>query len=277
MSKRILVIGDACRDVFINVDTPRLSPESPVPVIVPHSVLENPGMAANVALNIQSLAPEYLVATRFPDDVSVKTRYVDRKTNHHFLRVDQDVLVEPLQHNDILRAFMAKPDAIVVSDYAKGYLNDRNIEYLVGYWRREVDEIVSQFFPEVPIFLDTKAILGHWSRCIDFVKINDLEFNNQLKAGVNPWEHCRNLLVTRGRNGIDLYDSTGNVVYNSAAVNLNVQVADTAGAGDTTLAALVVRYLETGDIRQSMDWANKAAAVAVSKRGVVAVKREEIV
>ena len=43
------------------------------------------------------------------------------------------------------------------------------------------------------------------------------------------------------------------------------------------LAALVVRYLENGrDLKDAMDWANKVGAIAVSKRGVVAVKREEV-
>ena len=76
-------------------------------------------------------------------------------------------------------------------------------------------------------------------------------------------------------NGVDLYGQNGEVVYHADAHGGNI--IDVAGAGDTVIAALTVNYLETGDIKQAMEFAMRAAAVAVSKRGVVAVKREEVV
>jgi len=56
-----------------------------------------------------------------------------------------------------------------------------------------------------------------------------------------------------------------------------IEVRDGAGCGDSVLAALVVRYLENGgNLKTAMEWAAKAGAVAVSHRGVVAVKREDV-
>ncbi len=261
---RVLLIGDISRDVFLAVDCHKLSPESPVPIVEPHSVSENAGMAGNVLANLRSLDPTLVVGGLFPKQPSIKTRYVDRKTNHHFIRVDQNVVSEPMTGMDFLSAVKALPDAIVLSDYSKGFLT------------MDAMQSVSRFCATnlVPLFADTKATLGPWSKDITFVKINEVEFEANLKAGVKPWEHCQNLIVTRGGEGMDIYNEDGQVAYHSYGIE--AEVADVVGAGDTTLAALVVNYLKTGDIKQAMDYANRAAAVAVSKRGVVAVKAEEV-
>ncbi len=262
---RVLVIGDSATDAFITVDSQRLSPEVPVPIVVPYSISTNPGMAANVAANISSLAPNFDVVTRFPEHPSVKTRYVDRKTNHHFLRVDQDASSEPMSGIDWLKSIMMCPNAIVLSDYAKGYLTLSNMER------------VAQFcaINSVPLFADTKSLLDKWSHGIDFVKINEVELATHLKEGRKPWEECRNLIVTKGGDGMDLYDNDGSIAYHSPGVR--AEVADSAGCGDSVLAGLVVKYLVNGNnIRTAMDYANRVGAVAVSKRGVVAVKREEV-
>lgn len=265
MSKRVLLIADACRDVFIHVDASRLSPEIPVPVVIPYSVRENPGMGGNVLANLNSLAPDLEVSIIFPPDMSVKTRYVDRKTNHHFIRVDQDAESAPLAPVEVARRIdETYYDAVVISDYAKGFLDSENMREIAMACERH----------SIPVFADTKQILGHWSKAITFVKINSIEFNAHTAIGETPWRYCKNLIVTNGKEGMDLMDAAGAVAYRSPIVPATV--ADTVGCGDTALAALVVSYLETGDIRTAMDFANRVGAVAVSKRGVVAVRREEV-
>ena len=55
---KILVIGDSCKDIFIYGKIERLSPEAPVPVIMPTFQKDNPGMAANVVANLEALGAE---------------------------------------------------------------------------------------------------------------------------------------------------------------------------------------------------------------------------
>ena len=50
--KKILVIGDSCKDIFIYGKANRLCPEAPVPVFIPQRRTETGGMAANVYENI---------------------------------------------------------------------------------------------------------------------------------------------------------------------------------------------------------------------------------
>lgn len=54
-NKKILVIGDSCKDVFRYGICERLCPEAPVPVFKPQSIRVNGGMCLNVVENIKSL------------------------------------------------------------------------------------------------------------------------------------------------------------------------------------------------------------------------------
>ena len=56
--KKVLVIGDICKDVSHYVKCERLCPEAPVPVVTVVETKSNDGMAGNVARNIKSLGLE---------------------------------------------------------------------------------------------------------------------------------------------------------------------------------------------------------------------------
>lgn len=271
---RLLLIGDVCKDVFLQCDVPRLSPEKPCPIAVPHSFSSNMGMAGNVLANLKSLAPDVEVVTLFPKDPSVKTRYVDRVSNQHLLRVDQDSNCEPLDvgtfinildYTDDGGGIPAKWDGCIISCYGKGFLTTDNMKAIALLCENR----------GIPVFLDTKAILGEWSQSVTVIKINAKEYAAQLAAGVeDPWLQCKNLIVTQGSKGMVLFDEEGGDEYRTSPKT--VEVRDSVGAGDTAIAALVVGYLETQDLARAMDFADKACTIAVSKPGVVAVKREEV-
>ena len=53
-------------------------------------------------------------------------------------------------------------------------------------------------------------------------------------------------------------------------------VRDLSGAGDTFLAALAAKYLETQDMVKAVEFANKCSAWVVTQRGVVVVDRYKI-
>lgn len=263
---KVLLVGDYCIDMFVEGSAARLSPEQPVPVFVPdNTTKESPGMAGNVLANLQSLGADLEIIQLFPHTPARKIRYVDAKTGHHFLRLDTPDTPASLTEAEFsLFYHLLEFDAVVISDYNKGYLNDR----LLGFigWLCEKDMR--------PWFLDTKRLIGPWANgCI--LKINQHELEANLAKDIRPWEHVSACIVTYGSEGMKLYDSKGMIAHE---VNGPVvEVRDGAGCGDTVLAALVVAYLENGfDLKAAMTWADKAGRVAVSKRGVVAVRREEV-
>ena len=85
---KILVLGDACEDVYVYGKCNRLAPEAPVPVFVKTKEKRNGGMALNVFNNLTSLGANCDIIHN--QEKIEKTRYVDEGTNHLFMRVDSD-------------------------------------------------------------------------------------------------------------------------------------------------------------------------------------------
>ena len=83
----ILVIGDSCIDEYIYCSTDRFCPDAPVPILKPESYVSTEGMAGNVADNLISLGAEVNLITNA--NRIKKTRFVDERTNHMFVRIDE--------------------------------------------------------------------------------------------------------------------------------------------------------------------------------------------
>ena len=49
-----------------------------------------------------------------------------------------------------------------------------------------------------------------------------------------------------------------------------VQAVDTTGAGDCWIGSFAARFVETGDVEASCMYANKAAAISVTRHGACA-------
>ena len=146
---KILVIGDSCVDIFRYGKVERIAPEAPVPIIVPEKETSNPGMAGNVVKNIEALGHEVDFITNKQE--IRKIRYVCSKYNHLLLRVDENDTCEKI---DIVPFKTGIFDAVVISDYCKGFLTEEDIE------------IISKSF-DCPIFLDTKKIFLYFVRTHD--------------------------------------------------------------------------------------------------------------
>lgn len=114
------------------------------------------------------------------------------------------------------------------------------------------------------IFLDTKKQLDSWASDIDYIKINEREFNknyNWLRS-----VYRRNLIVTKGNDGAILNYNKEFKIKNEHPVR------DLSGAGDTFLAGLVIKYLETNNIDEAIKFANKCASWVVTQKGVTIIK-----
>lgn len=260
----ILVIGEVCRDVFNYGSVSRVCPEGPVPVLNFFKKEEFGGMALNTYLNVCSLTDSFGNVHLSNRGDIVKERFVDEKSGNLMLRVDSnDRLGEEDSFSntwaDYFYEIVGRFDAIVISDYCKGFLSERNIS-----------DIKAAANVGCPVFLDTKKEIGEWCRDVDFLKINDHEFsrvNLNNKSGIP-----KNIIVTRGASGSFLYKD-GVEVFKVDATNHNA--VDVSGAGDSYLAGLVVGYMENDrNIKKAMEFASMVAGVAVSRKGVTVVKRE---
>ena len=197
-------------------------------------------MAWNVRDNLQSFGMEvYMLTNR---EKIYKTRYIDEKYNQQILRVDVEDTLSPMDYE----IPNEKYDALVISDYNKGFVTQQKLFELV-------------FNSRVPVFVDSKKTILPESNC--FIKINDNE-SKLLKS-----KHD-NLIITRGSSGAE-YDG---VIYPGEKVS----VFDVCGAGDTFLSALVYFYLKCGTIEKAIPYANKAAAIAVQNFGTYVLSGDDI-
>ena len=244
----VLLLGDDCRDIYVYGHVNRISPEAPVPVLEEsHSVVKM-GMSGNVFENLAKLGCNVKHITG--NKTSIKTRYIDLKSGHQLLRLDEDCISDEIElSRDIMDT---NYDCVVISDYNKGSVSNITIDTVLAMYN-------------CPVFIDTKKThLDRFNRVFRenvFIKINEYEYSKLNSSH-------KNLIVTLGKDGAR-FDGEK---YDTPKVN----VSDVCGAGDTHLSALAYMYCQTGDIKYSIQWANRAASVTVQHLGVYAPTLEEI-
>ena len=237
---KVLLIGDSCTDEYVYGSCERLNPEAPVPILKYSRKEIKKGMAWNVRENIESFGIEVHMITN--QETITKTRYIDEKYNQQILRVDNEPDLKPMNYDLPDEHF----DALVISDYDKGFLSNEKVFELVEWF-------------DGPVFIDSKKTNLPKESC--FVKINDLEFSKL----DNPSD---NLIITRGSKGAEYQGK----LYPGEKVD----IFDAVGAGDTFLSAMVYFYLKYGKIEEAIPYANKAAAIAVSNFGTYILTKEDV-
>lgn len=242
---KILVIGESCTDIFVYGDCRRICPEAPVPVFNPLDTATVGGMALNVVNNLKSCGAEQVDCITNKNEIS-KARYVDEKSNQMIVRIDyNDWVDERYKKQDGVDYSVY--DAIVVSDYDKGFLTETELTNI---------SVSNQL-----TFLDTKKPLAEWALGFTFIKINEPEWGQSVKNGAYKIDWGNRLIVTRGSKGAD-YMGVNYPCKQSASLR------DVSGAGDTFLAGLVFHYLQSKDIVKAIEYANEVAGIVVQKRGV---------
>lgn len=245
----VLVVGDTCFDEFVYGNAVRLAPEAPIPVFNPTNKTSNPGMAGNVVANLEALS----IKTHFisnPEPKPTKTRYVDDRSGQILLRVDANDKVERIDENKLKLIANNKYkdiviDAIIISDYDKGFLEEEDIEFICKN--------------NSNVFIDTKKILGRWCKHASFIKINHVEYQ-RTEYTIHELGIKDKMIITLSSKGCQYKDKLYPVE--------KVQIRDVSGAGDTFLSGLVAEYVLTKNTEKAIKFAQQCATVVVQKPGV---------
>jgi len=241
---KVLVIGEICVDQFVYCEAKRLSPEAPVPVLNPIKTVKNQGMAGNTLANVKALAPDYYTMSLGQNEPITKTRYVEEKSNHMFLRLDEgETTITPFKWTMDIDVLIGQSDIVIVSDYNKGFLSNIDLKEIarkstlsiLDSKRKLTNDIIEEF---------------------TFVKLNESERLN------NPQLTTDNIITTLGKKGAEYK----NVLFESPDPQDTI---DVSGAGDTFTAAFIVKYYQLKDERAAIKFANRKASEVVSRRGVV--------
>lgn len=304
--KRIAVIGDLMLDRYYWGAVRRVSPEAPVPVVEVESESVRLGGAANVANNIRSLGGVPVVVGIVGDDhigtvlrdlvrdagfdgsglmvdptrpTTVKTRVIAQ--GQHVVRIDNESKSPcPAQLRqrlvDIMRREIPSLDGIIIEDYNKGVVSKEVIEEVIALARQHkkiitVDPKFDNFldYKQVTVFKpnrrEAEEVLGGRLRSVEEVE----------RAGKRLLELLRaeNVLLTRGEDGMSLFEADGKVFHlPSAATN----VQDVSGAGDTVISTLTMALASGANIREACMLANCASGVVVGAIGIVPIKPDEL-
>lgn len=242
-SFKVLLIGDSCTDVYVYGDVKRFNPEAPTPLLDFKRMEFRAGMCLNVEANLKAFGLD--VTTLTNAEKITKTRYCDEKFNQQLLRVDEEDTIQPL---DVSALNLDDYDAIVISDYNKGFVLEEHI-----------NQISQMAF--CPVFVDTKKV-----KIVDlgkdtFFKINQSEYKKF-------YGYVENLIITLGDKGA----SYNGVIYPTD----KVETRDIVGAGDTFLAALTYGYLIHGEIQEAIRLANRASGIAVSHSGTYVLTPQDV-
>ena len=151
---QVLVVGDLMLDRYWHGSASRISPEAPVPIVNVGQSEDRIGGAGNVALNIASLgAGAFIVGVVGKDDAaeSLRTRLISAGIHCDFQVSETKPTITKLRvisrHQQLLRldfeelftvedctqlpqkaeALLSNVGALVLSDYAKGALNDPQV------------------------------------------------------------------------------------------------------------------------------------------------------
>lgn len=242
MSK-VLVIGENCIDVFVYGYSERQSPEGDAPVFIPKREIYGDGMAYNSANNLSSQGVDVDIISNTEE--IIKRRYVDANTNKLFLRVDEEDGVDRYNVENLPQN-IEEYDAILISDYNKGFLTEEDIQHISQKHKL--------------VILDTKKKLGEWCKDITFIKLNRREYKNNIEPiQLHEWLKDK-LVITLDKDGVIHKE----VRYPAETDN----VVDICGAGDTFIASFTRKFIETNDVSESIVFANHAAGQVIQQRGV---------
>lgn len=296
--KKFLVVGDVILDIYCKGDVTRISPEAPIPILRENGVEYALGGAANVASKISSLGGDArLLGVVGGDDESrklqdllhekgVDARLVScegRITTHKIryccggyqvLRVDHESTecISPLISTDRRIECLIRDigewgtlvDAIVISDYAKGFCVDEIVKPLVELGKiTVVDPSGSGWRDKYHHPTVIKPNLSQFEK--EFGPLEKID-SKSLDSAADT------LFVTRGSEGVTLLDKQGRV----DVPTLPIQVFDPTGAGDAVTAVLVMGLVNGLTMKECAVLSNLAGACIVQQRGVGELSRGHI-
>lgn len=312
--KKVVLYGDFVADEFQFGDISRVSREAPVLILKHQETRLVPGGGANATNNLAALGARVLPVAAVGEDVPgealrehfrklgvdtsgivtaagwvtpTKTRFLAgwaHTTAQQVLRVDREPNEAPTEK--VRKQLMAKlaaklksADALAVSDYGFGCASPAGIKDSVRA-RKNL----------IPVTLDVRHGLTRYAGCgITSATPNEaeLEAMHHTSIGRNTaeLERCgratladmrlEHLLVTRGRDGMALFEKAGERLT-QIPVHGSDQAVDVTGAGDTVLAAYTLALASGASALEAAHIANISGGLVVMKRGTATVSQTEL-
>jgi rfaE bifunctional protein kinase chain/domain len=302
--RRVLVVGDLVLDEYVTGRMTRISREAPVPIVEVIEKDDRAGSAASPAANIIGLGSFATVVGAVGEDpagarlveqlralgvdqrglvrsaevaTSTKTRILAEgytgglHGRQQVMRLDSTCqLTRQVARAcaDCVRGLASQYDAVLLSDYRGGVVNEESIEAARASGR--------------PIAVDSQGDLRRF-RSLELIKVNQAEAQAALGSedvagrgeALRRDLDVRVLIVTLGADGMLVFSGEQQPDH-VAAVRVS-EVFDVTGAGDTVIAVLALGLVAGLSSRRSAELASAAASFVVRQLGVAVAGPDEIV
>jgi rfaE bifunctional protein kinase chain/domain len=308
--RKLLIVGDSIADKFLTGSIARVSREAPVFILRHESTETVPGGAANCALNLAALGAHVSLISLAGDDDSgialrdklgaagvnvtglvlsdkVQTTTKVRILAGHAHAAKQQVIRvdyedAPLKDSTVrdsvnahLKSALNAADAVIVSDYNYGLVDEHTIELV-----RE-----AQRARNIPVLIDSRFRLSDFSG-FTAATPNEDEVEQVLGESISSTEDLASLagrlrkelrynalLVTRGSRGMMLLTDDGAPLHIPA---VGAQAVDGTGAGDTVIATFALALASGATFAEAAHLANHAGGLVVMKRGTASITAAEL-
>jgi rfaE bifunctional protein kinase chain/domain len=304
------VLGDYMLDELLRGEATRISPEAPVPVVLIRDREAAQGFfaggAGNVAANIAALGGRPVPFGVTGNDesgerlrglfrrrgiacgtlVKESGRVTPRKVRivahqHQLLRLDFEKPGEITGRTSSLVArhctrWLSRLKALIVSDYRKGTVTTELCQQVLTAARQRRVPVLVDPKPEHPEICRNATVVTPNLREAELMSGASLRSPRELEAGgrrLLAELGCAYLLITRGAEGMTLFESSGHVHEIRSAPR---PVYDVTGAGDTVIAVLALAFSAGATMLEAARLANLAASRVVLKFGTAEIASQEL-
>ncbi|GCE45909.1 D-beta-D-heptose 7-phosphate kinase/D-beta-D-heptose 1-phosphate adenosyltransferase [Thermosporothrix hazakensis] len=304
--KKILVLGDALLDTYIETESSRLCREAPVPLLNKVAEIHIPGGAANCAANVSALGAEVVFLSIVGSDraadllkqelhtldtlefITSQQQTTPHKcrilTEHHYVaRLDEGAVRGHIYEETCYQELLARLekwyswcDALIVSDYCYGVLAPHIIEALCQLQSKHAK----------PLILDSQDLLRFRQLPTTVITPNETEARMtaygfgcvsddiwQIATTLQQHMEAETILITRAEKGAVLLKRDGT----QAQIPTHpVSQPHDVGAGDTFAATLTLALTAHLSLEEATGIACEAANIAVSRPRTAVVTHQEL-
>jgi len=307
--RKVAVLGDVMLDEYLFGEVSRISPEAPVPIVRVLRERVVLGGAANVAANLKALGTEPMLIGTLQKDTAgdrilgllsglgvsisglvldtsrpttIKTRVIGQQ--QQMLRIDREDPGMPdaavlLGLKDRLERALSSASALIVSDYAKGTVNEPVMEAVRAICAaRNLPWIVDPKPGHKALYRGATLMTPNTKETSELTTRparSDMEVTVAGRALMAELG-LKGLLVTRSERGMALFSQEGEHAAPWMIPTEAREVFDVSGAGDTVIAAFSSAIAAGADWREAAMLANAAAGVVVAKVGTATVTPTEL-
>ena len=304
--KRVVVVGDAVADKFLEGTISRFSREAPVFILRHDETNTFPGGAANAAANVAALGANGVLIGVVGDDQngrdlisSLDACKVDTSSlitlpgaetvtklrilaghsygvHQQVIRVDYEELAEITAESrtSLLTAIKntaMSADAILLSDYGYGVVSAEVFD--------ETKRIAAE--RGIPLIVDSRHRLADFAGATtatpnreEVEQILGSNFTSDDCSRLRDQLGFEALLVTNGNQGMTLFE-VGKEPIAIPAVGAK-QPVDVTGAGDTVIATYAIALAAGLSFEEAAEAANHAGGLVVMKKGTATITLDEL-